>query len=146
MNVTETSVEGLRRQLKVVIGAAELEQRLSARLDELKGRARIKGFRPGRVPKEHLRQVYGRPVMAPVVQHAAAAPPRAALSPGGSRASPARAARPRVRQSSSAGAISSPASRRGLPALVPARNARSMRPSPRIIRKRVLPARRRASP
>ena len=41
MNVTETNAEGLRRQLKVVIGADELEKRLSARLDELKGKARL---------------------------------------------------------------------------------------------------------
>ncbi len=80
MDVTETSVEGLRRQLKVVIGADELERRLSARLDELKGRARIKGFRPGRVPKEHLRKVYGRSVMAEVVQQAVAETSREALS------------------------------------------------------------------
>lgn len=80
MNVTETSVEGLRRQLKVVIGAEELEKRLSARLDELKGKARIKGFRPGHVPKEHLRKVYGRSVMAEVVQQAVAETSREALS------------------------------------------------------------------
>jgi trigger factor len=80
MNVTETSADGLRRQLKVVVGADELEKRLSARLDELKGRARIKGFRPGRVPKEHLRKVYGRSVMAEVVQQAVAETSREALS------------------------------------------------------------------
>ncbi len=80
MNVTETSAEGLRRQLKVVIGAEELEQRLSARLDELKGKARLKGFRPGRVPKEHLRKVYGRSVMAEVVQQAVTETSREALS------------------------------------------------------------------
>jgi trigger factor len=80
MNVTETTAEGLRRQLKVVIGAEELEKRLSARLDELKGRARIKGFRPGHVPKEHLRKVYGRSVMAEVVQQAVAETSREALS------------------------------------------------------------------
>jgi len=80
MNVTETNTEGLRRQLKVVIGAEELEKRLSARLDELKGRARIKGFRPGHVPKEHLRKVYGRSVMAEVVQQAVADTSREALS------------------------------------------------------------------
>jgi trigger factor len=60
MDVTVTSAEGLRRELKVVIGADELERRLEARLDELKDRARIKGFRPGHVPKQHLRKVYGR--------------------------------------------------------------------------------------
>jgi trigger factor len=80
MNVTETSTDGLRRQLKVVVGADELERRLSARLDELKGRARIKGFRPGHVPKEHLRKVYGRSVMAEVVQQAVADTSREALS------------------------------------------------------------------
>jgi trigger factor len=80
MNVTESNTEGLRRQLKVVIGADELEKRLSARLDELKGKARLKGFRPGHVPKEHLRKVYGRSVMAEVVQQAVAETSRDALS------------------------------------------------------------------
>jgi trigger factor len=80
MNVTETSAEGLRRQLKVVIGADELEKRLSERLDELRGKARLKGFRPGHVPKEHLRKVYGRSVMAEVVQQAVAETSREALS------------------------------------------------------------------
>ena len=51
MNVTETNEEGLRRELKVVIGADELERRLSARLDELKDRVKLKGFRPGHVPE-----------------------------------------------------------------------------------------------
>ncbi len=80
MDVTETTADGLRRQLKVVVGADELEKRLSARLDELKGRAKIKGFRPGHVPKEHLRKVYGRSVMAEVVQQAVADTSREALS------------------------------------------------------------------
>jgi trigger factor len=80
MNVTETAAEGLRRQLKVVVGADELERRLSARLDELKGRAKLKGFRPGHVPKEHLRKVFGRSVMAEVVQQAVAETSREALS------------------------------------------------------------------
>lgn len=80
MNVTETNTDGLRRELTVVIGADELERRLSARLDELKGRARLKGFRPGRVPKEHLRKVYGRSVMAEVVQQAVEETSREAIS------------------------------------------------------------------
>jgi trigger factor len=80
MNVTETNTEGLRRELKVVIGAEELERRLSARLDELKGRARLKGFRPGKVPKDHLRKVYGRSVMAEVVQQAVEETSREAIS------------------------------------------------------------------
>ena len=80
MNVTETNAEGLRRELKVVVGADELEEKLSSRLEDLKGKARIKGFRPGRVPKEHLRKVYGRSVMAEVVQQAVQETSQKALS------------------------------------------------------------------
>jgi trigger factor len=80
MNVTETNSEGLRRHLTVVIGAEELEQRLSARLDELKDRVKLKGFRPGHVPKAHLRKVYGRSVMADVVQQAVNETSRQAIS------------------------------------------------------------------
>src|SRR6478672_12412320 len=80
MNITEVTTEGLRRQLKVVVGADELERRLSVRLDDLKDRVRIKGFRPGHVPKAHLRKVYGRSVMAEVVQQAVAETSREAIS------------------------------------------------------------------
>ena len=68
MQVTETVSEGLKRELKVVVPAAELENRLGAKLDELKTRVRINGFRPGKVPVQHLRRLYGRAVMAEIVQ------------------------------------------------------------------------------
>mgnify|MGYP000306515458 CR=1 FL=1 len=80
MNITEVTTEGLRRELKVVVGADELEQRLSARLDDLSGKVRIKGFRPGHVPKAHLRKVYGRSVMAEVLQQAVTETSREAIS------------------------------------------------------------------
>jgi trigger factor len=70
MQVTETLSEGLKREFKVVLPAAELEQRLSSELATLKDRVRINGFRPGKVPVAHLRRVYGRSVMADVVQNA----------------------------------------------------------------------------
>ena len=80
MNVTETNAEGLARELKVVVGADELEKRLSTRLDELKDKAQIKGFRPGHVPKAHLRKIYGRSAMSDVLQQAVADTSREALS------------------------------------------------------------------
>lgn len=70
MQVTEANTDGLKRQLRVVIGAGELEDKLSERLQQLKGQVRIKGFRPGKVPVAHLRKVYGRSVMAEVVERA----------------------------------------------------------------------------
>lgn len=70
MQVTETTNSGLKRELKVVIGADELDGKLEARLEDLKGKVQIKGFRPGKVPVAHLRKMYGRSVMAEVLQEA----------------------------------------------------------------------------
>lgn len=68
MQVTETLNEGLKRELKVVVPAAEIEQSVMQRLTELSGTAQIRGFRPGKVPVTHLRRLYGKSVMAEVVQ------------------------------------------------------------------------------
>src|SRR5215217_5648275 len=70
MQVTETLSQGLKREFKVVLPATELEQRLSSELATLKDRVRINGFRPGKVPVQNLRRLYGRSVMADVVQNA----------------------------------------------------------------------------
>jgi trigger factor len=66
MDITEVTTEGLRRELKVVVGADELERRLSARLDDLNNQ--VKTGASGRA-KAHA-QVYGCSVMAVVVQQA----------------------------------------------------------------------------
>ena len=68
MQVTETLSEGLKREFKVVVPAAELDAKVNARLDELKDRVRINGFRPGKVPVAHLERVYGRSAMAEVIE------------------------------------------------------------------------------
>ena len=68
MQVTETLSEGLKREFKVNVPASELDAKVNARLDELKARVRIDGFRPGKVPVSHLRRVYGRSAMAEVIE------------------------------------------------------------------------------
>lgn len=68
MQVTETLSEGLKRELKVVIPADVLDASLKNRLEELKDRVQIKGFRQGKVPVTHLRRLYGRNVMAEIIQ------------------------------------------------------------------------------
>ena len=70
MQVTETSSEGLKRQLRVVVGVEEIGERFNARLDEIREQAQLKGFRKGKVPVQHLKRVYGRSLMAEVVQQA----------------------------------------------------------------------------
>ena len=68
MQVTETLSEGLKREFKVNVPASELDAKVNARLDELKARVRIDGFRPGKVPVSHLKRVYGRSAMAEVIE------------------------------------------------------------------------------
>ncbi len=68
MQVTETLSEGLKREFKVVVPAAELDAKVNARLDEMKDRVRINGFRPGKVPVAHLKRLYGRSTMAEVIE------------------------------------------------------------------------------
>lgn len=70
MQVTETLNEGLKRELRITIPAGDLDSRLNDRLTDLKDRVRIRGFRPGKVPLAHLKRVYGRSVMAEVVEQA----------------------------------------------------------------------------
>ena len=70
MQVTETLSDGLKRSYKVVLPMQDLAQRLESELSDMKGKVRINGFRPGKVPMEHLRKMYGRQVMTDVLQNA----------------------------------------------------------------------------
>jgi trigger factor len=68
MQITEASSDGLKRKLKVVVGSAEIGDRMSARLTDLKETVQFKGFRKGKVPVDHIRKVYGRSLMGEVLQ------------------------------------------------------------------------------
>ncbi len=70
MEVTETLSQGLKREFKVVLPATDLATRLEGQLSEVQAKARINGFRPGKVPVAHLKRLYGRSIMAEVVQEA----------------------------------------------------------------------------
>ena len=72
MQVTETLSQGLKREYDISLPASDLAAKLNGQLAELKAKVRINGFRPGKVPVEHLRRVYGKSVMADVVQEAIA--------------------------------------------------------------------------
>ena len=70
MQITETNNEGLKRALKVVVGADELGQRFTERLGEIRDRVQLKGFRKGKVPVPHLKKVFGRQLMAEILEQA----------------------------------------------------------------------------
>ncbi len=70
MEVTETAAAGLKREYRVVVPATDLEAKVNERLDDLKGRVQLRGFRPGKVPVAHLKRLYGKSAMAEVIEAA----------------------------------------------------------------------------
>ncbi len=80
MQVNETLAEGLKRELTVTIPATELGSRLSEKLEDMKRRIRLNGFRPGKVPISHLRNLYGKSAMAEIVEATVSETSRKALT------------------------------------------------------------------
>ena len=85
MQVIETLAEGLKRELKVVIPAADMKARLDERLVDAKDKVRINGFRPGKVPVGHLKKMYGKSIMADLVNELVREKPTEILSSRGEK-------------------------------------------------------------
>jgi trigger factor len=68
MQVTETSAEGLKREFRVVVPAGELEEKVTSRLGEIGRTIQLRGFRPGKVPMQILRQRFGTSVLGEVLE------------------------------------------------------------------------------
>jgi trigger factor len=68
MQVTETINQGLKREYRVVVPAGDLGAKVNDYLNDLRGRVRLNGFRPGKVPVDHLKRLYGRAAMAEVIE------------------------------------------------------------------------------
>ena len=59
MQCSLTSIGGLERRLEVAVPVERVESEVDARLKRLSRSARIKGFRPGKVPYAVVRSQYG---------------------------------------------------------------------------------------
>ena len=70
MQVSETLSEGLKREYKVVVEAADMEAKVTNRLTEIGKEAQMPGFRPGKVPMTILRRTYGRQLLGEVLEQA----------------------------------------------------------------------------
>ena len=68
MQIVEKSGEGLSRVYGDTVPAADLAERLDARITEITPQLNIKGFRPGKVPPAHVRRVHGKALMAELVE------------------------------------------------------------------------------
>jgi trigger factor len=70
MQITQTVSEDLRRQYTVTVPASELDAKVTKRLEEMKPRVNLKGFRPGKAPVSFLKKQFGKSVMGEVVEQA----------------------------------------------------------------------------
>jgi trigger factor len=70
MQVSMEKTGDLGRRLTVELPADQIDEKVSGRLDELRRQVRLKGFRPGRVPMNVVRQRYGAQVREEVLQEA----------------------------------------------------------------------------
>lgn len=68
MQITQTVSEGLRREYKIVIGAADLDARLTGRIEEMRPKLHLKGFRPGKAPVSYLKKTYRKSLMGEIVE------------------------------------------------------------------------------
>lgn len=85
MQVIETLAEGLKREIKVVIPAKDMEARMNERLADAKDKVRINGFRPGKVPFAHMKKMYGKSIMAELVNEIVREQPATILSERGEK-------------------------------------------------------------
>lgn len=70
MQVTETLAEGLKRQFKVAVPAADVAGHVDAKLAEVQKTVKLPGFRPGKVPLNVVRQRFLPSIMGEVLEAA----------------------------------------------------------------------------
>src|ERR1700759_2341433 len=70
MQISETLSHDLHKQFTVTFAARELDSRVNARLEEMKPRVNLKGFRPGKAPVSFLKKQFGKSIMGEVVEQA----------------------------------------------------------------------------
>ena len=67
MKVTVENIKGLNKDIKVIIDKKTMNTYMDEKYDEIKGTVNLKGFRPGKVPKEVLKRQYGKAIFSEVL-------------------------------------------------------------------------------
>ncbi len=67
MKVTVENKKGLNKDLKVFVDKKTMSTYMDEKYEEIKGTVNLKGFRPGKVPKEILKRQFGKVVFGEVL-------------------------------------------------------------------------------
>ena len=70
MKISETKAEGLLREYSIVITAAEIDEQVTAKLNELASTVNMPGFRPGKVPMSVVKSRFGPQVQGEALKNA----------------------------------------------------------------------------
>ena len=70
MQVTQTLNEGLKRGYSITVPAAELEAKVSEKLEEARKDFQMKGFRKGKAPAALMKKMFGKSVLGEAMQDA----------------------------------------------------------------------------
>ena len=68
MKVNLTASKGLESKLTVVVTKKEIQEKIDNKLDEVKGTINLKGFRPGKAPRELLKKQFGKALYGEVIE------------------------------------------------------------------------------
>jgi len=80
LQIVEKSGEGLSKVYGVRVPAADLNEKMEAKIAEITPQLRLKGFRPGKVPAGHVRRLYGKSIMGEIIEETLNASTEQALS------------------------------------------------------------------
>ena len=67
MKVTIENIKGLNKDIKVFIDKKTMNTYMDEKYEEIKGTINLKGFRPGKVPKEILKRQFGKAIFSEVL-------------------------------------------------------------------------------
>ena len=67
MKVTIENIKGLNKDIKVFIDKKTMNTYMDEKYEEIKGTVNLKGFRPGKVPKEILKRQFGKAIFSEVL-------------------------------------------------------------------------------
>ena len=67
MKVTIENIKGLNKDVKVLIDKETMNSHMDEKYEEIKSTVNLKGFRPGKVPKEVLKRQFGKAVFGEVL-------------------------------------------------------------------------------
>ena len=68
MEVKELKSKGLKREFSITIGIDDIKEKKIKKLQDIASKAKIDGFRPGKVPTSHIEKLYGQSVMVEVIE------------------------------------------------------------------------------